>query len=98
MASTIMLRIIVFIASIQFPFIWANMESSQWTENQSCPCIAREHCPRIYGQSDLDVFEFGEMGPCLESNTVRCCGVSVCVVILSFFATFALPNWIFASS
>jgi hypothetical protein len=42
-----------------------------------CPCLPVDKCPRIYGQSAVDVRELGFLEPCRQFGTVRCCGVTV---------------------
>ncbi|PNF18250.1 hypothetical protein B7P43_G16312, partial [Cryptotermes secundus] len=46
-----------------------------------CPCITPELCPRIFGESELDVRHFGQIPICLDSRQVRCCGASLSVSV-----------------
>lgn len=41
-----------------------------------CPCLTTELCPRIFGDSELDVRHFGHIPICMDSRQVRCCGAS----------------------
>ena len=41
-----------------------------------CPCLTPELCPRMFGDSELDVRHFGHIPICMDSREVRCCGVS----------------------
>ena len=41
-----------------------------------CPCLKTELCPRIFGDSELDVRHFGHIPICMDSRQVRCCGAS----------------------
>lgn len=53
-------------------------------QHHKCPCILREQCPRVYGISDLDFKELGNLEPCDEDDMVRCCGVTVCNPFMIF--------------
>ena len=46
-------------------------------DDDVCPCMHMDKCPRIYGQSAVDVRELGFLEPCRQFGTVRCCGVTV---------------------
>jgi hypothetical protein len=59
--------------------------SSSERNEDNCPCIERTMCPRAYGEGLLDAKELGEMRPCEEEDSVRCCGVSVRI---GFFFSF----------
>lgn len=54
-------------------------DSSFIASEEKCPCISRDQCPRIYGETATDVKELGFLRPCKEFGTVRCCGVTVSV-------------------
>lgn len=67
-----------------FPLIVTGLKSegnykkgSADTSNEMCPCLPMDKCPRIYGQSAMDIRELGFLEPCHRFGTVRCCGVTV---------------------
>ena len=59
-------------------------------DSPNCPCVPRDSCPRIYGQSATDVRELGFLEPCMEYGTVRCCGVTVKIKFSNLFESFKL--------
>jgi hypothetical protein len=43
--------------------------------------MAPELCPRMFGDSELDIRHFGQIPICMDSRQVRCCGASFSVEV-----------------